>query len=379
MASFEREARTLAKLHHPNIVGIHDFGQTSEGHLYFVMEFVDGTDLARIISTGSLEAMQALALTIQICEALQYAHSQHVIHRDIKPANVLVTQDGHAKLADFGLARPLDENDIAGLTASHLVMGTPDYMAPEQRAGLGDHRVDIYALGVMLYEMLTGRRPHGIFDPPSMKVQVDVRLDEVVIKAMRQEPERRYQQASEMRTDVDRIRSTPQPKIAQPPVVKSIVKPAASKTPAPIPKARRAKPTPSSWLIPIVSVVLLVLAAIIAVESGGLNKKAPVEETPDTSKATDTVVGNVPAATQEQPFINTLGMKFVPVPIIGGPTGGQRVLFSVWVTRVQDYEAFVKDTKSDWSKPGFERASSAPTHPAESWRVGMTGRFSANG
>ena len=213
---FRREARTLAKLHHPGIVAVHDFGQTSEGHLYFVMEYVDGTDLRRILRGPGLAPEQALALIVQICEALQAAHRQGVIHRDIKPENVLITQDGEVKLADFGLARPLEEKASQVLTATQAVMGTPDYMSPEQRQGQSDHRTDIFALGVMLYEMLTGQVPRGAFMPPSQKVQVDVRVDEVVLKALQEAPERRYQKVSEMQTDVDRIRSTPTPVAAAP-------------------------------------------------------------------------------------------------------------------------------------------------------------------
>lgn len=210
IARFQREARTLAKLQHSGIVAVYDFGQTSEGHLYFVMEYVDGTDLQHILKGPGLKPEQALELIGQICDALYAAHRQGVIHRDIKPANILLTKDGRAKLADFGLARPLTE-DSGGLTVTNMIMGTPDYMAPETRTSAthADHRADIFALGVMLYEMLTGQRPHGAFQPASQRVQVDVRIDEVVLKALQQEPDRRYQQASEMKSDVERIRTTP--------------------------------------------------------------------------------------------------------------------------------------------------------------------------
>jgi len=208
IARFQREARMLAKLHHAGIVAIYDFGQTGDGDLYFVMEFVDGTDLAHIIRTASLTPAQTLELTIQICDALHYAHGQGLIHRDIKPANILVTKEGRAKVADFGLARPVHE-ESGVVTVSDVVMGTAAYMAPEQREGHADHRADIYALGVMLYEMLTGKRPEGVFDPPSVKAHADARLDTIVLKAMQQEPDRRYQHASEMKTDVEEIRTTP--------------------------------------------------------------------------------------------------------------------------------------------------------------------------
>ena len=208
VARFEREARTLAKLQHPGIVSVYDFGRTAAGHLYFVMEYVDGTDLQKMLRGEPLQPAQALEAICQICEALHYAHRQGVIHRDIKPANILFTCEGRAKLADFGIARPSGD-DAGTLTLSNMVMGTPAYMAPEQQRGHADLRADIYALGVMLYEMLTGQRPQGIFEMPSRKVAVDSRIDAVVIKALQQEPERRYQQVSEMQTDVDLIRTTP--------------------------------------------------------------------------------------------------------------------------------------------------------------------------
>ena len=208
---FKREARTLARLQHSRIVTIHDFGQTTEGHLYFVMEHIDGTDLRSILKGPGLNPEQALLVVGQICDALQAAHRQGIIHRDIKPENVLISKDGYVKLADFGLARPPGSDGASQLTDTNVVMGTPNYMAPEQQDGAAkaDHRSDIFALGVMFYEMLTGQTPRGVFDPPSRKVQVDVRIDEVVLKALQSEPERRYQQASEMKTDVERIRTTP--------------------------------------------------------------------------------------------------------------------------------------------------------------------------
>jgi len=213
VARFEREARTLARLNHACIVTIHDLGRTGEGHLYFVMEYVDGTNLREVLLGPGLEPEQALAVVGHLCDALQVAHRAGIVHRDIKPENVLLTTEGDVKLADFGLARPTQEAGTSALTNSNVIMGTPDYMAPEQRfdAAKADHRADIFALGVMFYEMLTGQRPHGVFAPPSQKVQVDVRIDEVVLKALQSEPDRRYQQVTEMKSDMERIRTTPLP------------------------------------------------------------------------------------------------------------------------------------------------------------------------
>ncbi|MBM3847027.1 MAG: serine/threonine protein kinase, partial [Verrucomicrobia bacterium] len=208
---FNREARALARLHHPNIVAVHEFGRAGALH-YFVMEFVDGTNLRSLEQAGRLSPRESLQIIPQICDALQYAHDEGVVHRDIKPENVLVDRKGRVKIADFGLAKILGaEPEAARLTAEGQVMGTPHYMAPEQveRPLTVDHRADIYALGVVLYEMLTGDLPLGKFAPPSRKVQVDVRLDDVVLRALENDPARRYQKASEVKTQVEHIASTP--------------------------------------------------------------------------------------------------------------------------------------------------------------------------
>src|ERR1700722_19645913 len=146
IARFHREARTLARLQHSRIITVHDFGQTSGGHLYFVMEYIDGTDLRKILRGPGLNPDQALLVVGQICDALHAAHSQGVIHRDIKPENILITKDGYVKLADFGLSRPLQQEEARALTGTNVIMGTADYMAPEQRDGHADERADIFAL-----------------------------------------------------------------------------------------------------------------------------------------------------------------------------------------------------------------------------------------
>ena len=213
---FNREAKALASLSHPNIVQVHDYGE--ENGLYFlVMEYVDGTSLRRVLSTQKLEAETALRYVPQICDALEYAHSQGVIHRDIKPENILLDRRGQLKIADFGLAKMASASPgTAGpgfaepgrhATVSGRVLGTPHYMAPEQVEDMSsvDHRADIYSLGVVFYEMLTGELPLGRFPAPSQRVAVDVRFDEVVLKALEKEPEKRYQRASHLKTDVTHL------------------------------------------------------------------------------------------------------------------------------------------------------------------------------
>lgn len=215
-ARFRREAKSMARLSHPNIIQIHDFGQTEGHHFYFVMEFIDGADLHQMIRQGLVNEDTALKVVIQICEALQYAHDKGYVHRDIKPANILMTSEGVIKVGDFGLAKLIDPNqgsetEQQGLTLTGNSMGTPHYMAPEQMSGDNpiDHRADIYSLGVMLYEMLTGEIPRGAFAPPSGKIQVDVRIDDVVLKAMQEKPDLRYQAAKDIEEDVTTIQSNP--------------------------------------------------------------------------------------------------------------------------------------------------------------------------
>ncbi len=209
---FAREARALAKLSHSNIVGIYDFGRT-EGLHYFIMEYVDGLNLRQLVAAGKLAPREALQIIPQICDALQFAHDEGIVHRDIKPENVMLDKRGRVKIADFGLAKLLGrEPEKVHLTGAKDVMGTPSYMAPEQMEmpNAVDHRADIYSLGVVLYEMLTGELPLGKFALPSRKVAVDVRLDQVVLHALEKEPARRYQHASQMKTDVETIAHTPE-------------------------------------------------------------------------------------------------------------------------------------------------------------------------
>lgn len=157
-----------------------------------------------------------------MCDALQYAHDHGVVHRDIKPENLLLDRRGQLKVADFGLSKLLgtSEPDL-NLTGTYQVMGTPRYMAPEQmeQSRNVDHRADIYSLGVIFYEMLTGELPLGRFATPSEKTQIDVRLDEVVLRTLEKEPERRYQHASEVKDDLESISILEEPARTSPPEV----------------------------------------------------------------------------------------------------------------------------------------------------------------
>lgn len=208
-ARFEREARALARLSHPNIVNVFDSGRAGDFY-YLIMEYIDGVNLRQAIQARAIEPAEALSIVPQICEALQYAHDQGVVHRDIKPENILLDRQGRVRIADFGLARMLDHEAVSDtLTGTHQVLGTPRYMAPEQIEGTHtvDHRADIYSLGVVFYELLTGELPLGRFDAPSARRGIDRRLDRIVFRTLEKRPDARYQQASQVKTDVEALRS----------------------------------------------------------------------------------------------------------------------------------------------------------------------------
>jgi tRNA A-37 threonylcarbamoyl transferase component Bud32 len=219
---FAREAQALAALNHPNIVTIHDFGQAG-GFYYLLMEFVDGVNLRRLLRARKFTPEEALAIVPPLCDALQFAHDRGIVHRDIKPENLLLDKAGRVKVADFGIARMIEpETGRADLPVGPEIgaaqqhdptgaVGTPSYSAPEQKNDPQrvDSRADIYSLGVVFYEMLTGELPGKKIAPPSTKVQIDVRLDEIVLRALEQKPELRYQQVSEVKTMVETIVATP--------------------------------------------------------------------------------------------------------------------------------------------------------------------------
>lgn len=212
---FEREARLLARLNHPHIVTVHDFGTVERSDApggrfhYLVMEYVDGEDLASRLRRGPVPPTEALDIAMQVCEALAYAHEEGVTHRDIKPANLLIDRRGIVKVADFGLAKLVrgDASLAADLTLSGTTLGTPPYMAPEQWEADGtiDHRADLYALGVICHEMLTGERPLGRSASTTRRSRAVRRFDLVVDRALQRDPTRRFTSALEMKAELARI------------------------------------------------------------------------------------------------------------------------------------------------------------------------------
>ena len=214
-ARFYTEAKAAGGLNHPNIIIIYDIGKS--GHLvYMAMEYIQGKELREMLADGKpLPVAQAVDIAAQVAEGLAYAHQHQVVHRDIKPANIMITPEGRAKIADFGIARMRSSETR---TQTGVILGSPKYISPEQVVGKrADHRSDIFSLGVILYECITGATPfngeglsalmyqitnHDPSPPSSTNSQVPVMLDYIIAKILAKAPEARYQSAADFANDL---------------------------------------------------------------------------------------------------------------------------------------------------------------------------------
>jgi serine/threonine protein kinase len=264
MNRFEREAKALAKLSHPNIVHVHDYGEY-EGAPYLVMEYLSCGSLKQDPGTP-MPWQQVSQILLPIAYALAYAHEHNIIHRDIKPGNILLTEKGLPMLSDFGIAKILESNEAASLTGTGVGIGTPEYMAPEQWTGQSGPKSDIYSLGVVLYELVTGRKPYkadtpiGIMlkqvkeplPPPSQFVSdLPEGLENVILKALEKQPEDRYQNMSEFTTALETLSGGSNPPTG-PTLVNSI----------PLEKHRKTSINWGRWL-PVTGLVVLLCIGLV--------------------------------------------------------------------------------------------------------------------
>ncbi|MEZ5177302.1 MAG: Stk1 family PASTA domain-containing Ser/Thr kinase [Acidimicrobiales bacterium] len=293
VARFRREAQAAANLNHPNIVGVYDWGK-ERGTYYIVMEYVDGRTVSDILrADGPIEAKRAAGIAADVAAALGFAHRKGVVHRDVKPGNVLITATGEVKVADFGIARAMTSSSEENLTQTGSVMGTATYFSPEQAQGKPvDPRSDLYSLGVVLYEMASGRPPFSADSPVAIAYKhvqeplpplhekvpgVPRGYEAVTNKALAKDPDRRYQDAAELRADLLRFRDGRPVQAGGAPMAAAAVAGAAAASalqpgPNTVPVPPDAPPLPeeayehksrSGWFFAAIVVLLAILGGLI--------------------------------------------------------------------------------------------------------------------
>src|SRR4051812_41152009 len=303
---FRDEARTAARLTHPNIVSVYDTG-SDQGDAYMVMEWVDGPTLAQVIrEDGPLAVARACEIGADIAAGLQYAHQHNVTNRDVKPSNVLISQTGHAKVTDFGIAKVPEKSTVE--TQTGVVLGTPAYLSPEQLTGRpADARSDVYGLGAVLYEMVTARKPF-IGDTPaevagnvlhsrpprpsSINPDVPESFEGILRKALARDPNDRYQTADALRTDLlaflqggSALIDSTVAMAAEADATQALTTAAPLPASAPPPKPRRRT---EAWLIGFILglAVLAVIVALLANNNGGGGDKNTTTVPPTAGTST---------------------------------------------------------------------------------------------
>lgn len=314
---FETESEILASLDHPNILQVVDAGTADDGRLFIATEYVEGCDLRRLLRGERLLRERALIIFDKVCAAVSYAHEEGIVHRDLKPGNVLVAADDTVKVADFGLARQLGDLSSERKTSQGDGLGTPYYLAPEsmRAAVAADERADVYGLGVMLYELLSGAVPQGAFTPLSERSGLSKAWDPIINAALHDDPEKRLESVEKLRVSVAQLWEREQRQDVH--------------------RQRRKQ---------VVTGSVLVLAGMLAAGAFYLFRLSH----PDFPPATEASVAS--------PWVNSVGMQMVPVP------------------EYQTLIATTETTLEEFSK--FHRFDSSR---APDWRAGEPGKASAPG
>ncbi len=315
---FEREAKSLARLSHPNIVTVHDYGE-HDGAPYLVLEYCPGGDLKHRLRGQPMDWQEAIQLILPVARALRYSHRQGVIHRDVKPSNVMFTGDGEPKLSDFGIAKILEHDDAGTLTGTGVGIGTPGYMAPEQWTGETSQQSDQYGLGVVLYELLTGRKPYEADTPAGILIKQTIQplpnsrefvpdlpasVEQVLLKALAKDPADRHADMDAFVKALESILVTPAMLVAPDPyktvdaipvIVTQTIADSISLTPSPsrstpagLPegKERRVKAKPFKWLPWGIGAVVLMLIALSIISQINLPPSTPVPTATPTETRT---------------------------------------------------------------------------------------------
>jgi len=261
-AAFEAEAKAMARLNHPNLIGVYDFGNI-DGMLYIVMELVSGKSLHYSAHGTAIEQKEAARIVTGICRGLAHAHQAGILHRDIKPANILLTQDAQPKIGDFGLARPVGQEH----GAHEVIFGTPGYSASEvlNHPEAVDERTDLYVVGVILYELLTGKLPAITWQPPSTLSNINPAFDNIVRRATHPSRELRYADANELADELEQLAKQLEGGVLR----KTIAAPAAAHGTAPIARpigtaGRHSLPIKKSSSGPVLAVIVILLLGLAA-------------------------------------------------------------------------------------------------------------------